>query len=51
MGKQNLLILGGYGTTGRMITELLLKESNASMVVAGRNLAKAEITAKELNDR
>jgi saccharopine dehydrogenase (NAD+, L-lysine-forming) len=51
MGKQNLLILGGYGTTGRMIAELLLQESDANLVVAGRNLAKAESTAKELNER
>ncbi|RRJ63680.1 KR domain-containing protein [Paenibacillus oralis] len=45
----NILILGGYGTTGRMIAGLLLQETDVTVVLAGRNLQKAQETAAEFN--
>lgn len=47
----NILILGGYGNTGRPIAELLLQETNCRVVLAGRNRKKAEAAVSELNDR
>jgi saccharopine dehydrogenase (NAD+, L-lysine-forming) len=49
MDITNFLILGGYGSTGRLIARLLLDETEAQLVLAGRNLARAEATAAELN--
>jgi short subunit dehydrogenase-like uncharacterized protein len=46
---QTILILGGYGNTGKPLARLLLQESNASLVLAGRNLDKARGQAEELN--
>jgi hypothetical protein len=43
-----VLVLGGYGTTGRILSELLLEWSDADVVVAGRDLGKAERAAGEL---
>jgi len=45
----NILILGGYGNTGRLIAEYLLPECDANLVIAGRDAAKAEALALELN--
>ena len=50
MNDKRLLILGGYGNTGRLIAGLLLQESNVRLVVAGRNRARAERLAHELNE-
>ena len=44
-----ILILGGYGSTGRVLAHYLLSESDAGVVVAGRNLAKAQALAAQLN--
>ncbi|MEW6717345.1 MAG: saccharopine dehydrogenase NADP-binding domain-containing protein [Chloroflexota bacterium] len=44
-----ILILGGYGYTGRLIARHLLKESNAKIVLAGRNPDKAQALADQLN--
>ena len=49
MDNANFLILGGYGSTGRLIARLLLQETVTQLVLAGRNLARAEATAAELN--
>ena len=49
MEKPRILVLGGYGHTGRLIAELLLAETGASLVLAGRNIEKAEATSAELN--
>ena len=38
----NILILGGYGNTGLRIAKLLLKHSDHHLVVAGRNINKAD---------
>lgn len=46
---QTLLILGGYGNTGRLLVELLLHETQAHLVIAGRNAEKAQTLAAELN--
>jgi saccharopine dehydrogenase (NAD+, L-lysine-forming) len=43
-----VLVLGGYGTTGRMLSELLLEWSDAEVVLAGRDLGKAELAAGQL---
>ena len=36
-----ILVLGGYGTTGRTLCELLLEHGDGDVVVAGRSLEKA----------
>ena len=43
-----ILILGGYGNTGRALVPLLLKHTIASIVISGRNREKAIAFAKEL---
>jgi hypothetical protein len=49
MNTDRLLILGGYGTTGRLIARLLLEQTDCRLVLAGRNLARAETAAQALN--
>jgi len=49
METKVILILGGYGNTGRPLARLLLQESDAQLILAGRNQAKAESFAAELN--
>jgi saccharopine dehydrogenase-like NADP-dependent oxidoreductase len=49
VNKKPLLILGGYGTTGSLLAGLLLKETDLRLVLAGRNIQKAEVAAVELN--
>jgi hypothetical protein len=44
-----ILVLGGYGTTGRVLAELLLARSRADVVLAGRRLGEAERAAAELS--
>ena len=51
MGNGKILILGGYGNTGRPLAELLLAETNVNLVLAGRNKSKADVLATELNDQ
>ena len=34
---KTLLILGGYGNTGRPLVDLLLRETDARMIIAGRS--------------
>jgi hypothetical protein len=46
---KTILILGGYGNTGRPLARLLLQESDAQLVLAGRSLEKAQVLANELN--
>jgi saccharopine dehydrogenase (NAD+, L-lysine-forming) len=47
--QKTILILGGYGNTGRPLARLLLMESDAKLVIAGRNLEKAKSFSDELN--
>ena len=49
MENKTILILGGYGNTGKPLARLLLQESDAQLVLAGRNLEKAQGFANELN--
>ena len=49
MKPKTILILGGYGNTGTPLTRLLLQESDTQIVLAGRNLEKAEALAIEFN--
>lgn len=37
-----ILILGGYGATGRLLTKHLLAQTDHNIVIAGRNLEKAQ---------
>jgi saccharopine dehydrogenase (NAD+, L-lysine-forming) len=46
-----ILVLGGYGTTGKTLSELLLEYGDGDVVVAGRSLEKAEQAARELGLR
>ncbi len=45
----NILILGGYGNAGILVTELILRHTQENIILAGRNLLKAEDTAHKLN--
>lgn len=47
--QPKILILGGYGNTGFLIVRLLLQESDALLVIAGRNLSRAQQAATALN--
>ena len=49
MKNNTILILGGYGEAGRLIARYLLKESDVRLILAGRNLAKAQAAASDLN--
>ncbi|HEY44655.1 MAG TPA: NAD(P)H-binding protein [Anaerolineae bacterium] len=51
MDNKKLLILGGYGNTGQLIARLLLQETNAELILAGRSIKKADNLATLLNDR
>lgn len=37
-----ILILGGYGYTGRLLARHLLEQSKAQIILAGRSLEKAQ---------
>src|SRR5436305_6860084 len=45
---QRVLILGGYGTFGRRLAQLLPDDSRLTLVIAGRSLAKAQRLCAEL---
>jgi len=45
-----ILILGGYGYTGKFISRYLLRESKANIILAGRNLDRGKEFAKELDE-
>ncbi|MDM8560443.1 saccharopine dehydrogenase NADP-binding domain-containing protein [Candidatus Parabeggiatoa sp. HSG14] len=47
--KKTFFILGGYGNTGRLIAELLLVETKVQLVLAGRNLKKAQAQTQLFN--
>ena len=44
-----IVVLGGYGNTGRACAQLLLEHTLARVVIAGRDLGRAEGFARELN--
>ena len=49
MKVKHILILGGYGSTGYPIAQLLLSNTDVSITLAGRNLEKANRAAEKLN--
>jgi len=49
MNNKTFLILGGYGNTGRLLAQLLLKETDVRLLLAGRNIKKAERAADQFN--
>lgn len=49
MKTKTILVLGGYGSAGLPIAELLLRETHVRLILAGRSAAKAEQTANQLN--
>lgn len=51
MKEKTFLILGGYGNTGRLISRLLLQETSARLVLAGRTIEDADVAAAQLNSR
>ncbi|MBP9042830.1 MAG: saccharopine dehydrogenase NADP-binding domain-containing protein [Spirochaetes bacterium] len=50
MDIKTFLILGGYGNVGRVLTRLLLQETNVRLVLAGRNFEKAKAAADQFNN-
>jgi saccharopine dehydrogenase (NAD+, L-lysine-forming) len=45
-----ILILGGYGYTGKLLAKHLLAQTNVNIIISGRSLEKATSFADELND-
>ena len=48
MGKKTILILGGYGGTGKVLCLWLLRGTDAAIIIAGRNIKEAEKLRSEL---
>jgi saccharopine dehydrogenase (NAD+, L-lysine-forming) len=46
---KKILILGGYGSTGKPLARHLLEQTKVSLVLAGRHLDKAQALTDELN--
>jgi len=46
-----ILILGGYGATGRLLTKHLLAQTDHELIVAGRNPEKAQAFVDSLRDQ
>lgn len=51
MNSKVIMVLGGYGLAGRHIARLMLKETDAQLVIAGRDLDRARYVADLLNAR
>ncbi len=51
MDKHTILILGGYGATGKVISRLLIEHTGSNLIIAGRNPDKAEEQAGLLNSQ
>jgi len=49
IGAPTILVLGGYGETGRRVSRLLLAHTNAHVVIAGRRMSRASAACDELN--
>lgn len=48
MKNNTILVLGGYGGTGHVVSRLLLQETNCSIIIAGRHIEKAEALSQKL---
>jgi hypothetical protein len=46
--KYSVLVLGGYGTFGRRICECLAKEDGIELIIAGRDISKAQQLRRQL---
>ncbi len=51
MKNKTMLILGGYGNAGKAIARLILQETAANVVIAGRGSEPAQKLCAELNQR
>ena len=49
--KKPILILGGYGSMGKSLSYLLLRETTVDIIIAGRQKEKAEEFAVSLNEK
>lgn len=50
MEDKAILILGGYGGVGRSLSRLILRETDAAVIIAGRRKEKAEEFAQALTE-
>lgn len=48
---KRVLVIGGYGNFGSFISQTLAKETNIQVIIAGRNLEKAETLANEIESK
>jgi len=46
---KTILVLGGYGATGKVLCKRLLEETDVSLIVAGRRADKVKLLAEALN--
>ena len=51
MMKKQIHILGGYGNTGKLVAELLLRQTDVIITLSGRNEQKARNYAEQLNEK
>jgi len=49
MDRKRVLVVGGYGTVGRVVSEILANDERILVVIAGRNEIKARALATALN--
>lgn len=47
---KTILIIGGYGYTGKLLTKHLLAQTDFNVIIAGRNLEKAQAFATQRNE-
>ena len=46
---KRILVIGGYGSAGSIVSDLLMKHTDYIILIGGRNLEKASIYSNELN--
>lgn len=51
MKTKRIIVLGGYGGTGRVLCRKLLEETEVEIVVAGRDMAEAEKLSGQLKEQ
>ncbi|WP_404389790.1 hypothetical protein [Pseudoalteromonas phenolica] len=49
--RTKILIVGGYGNVGHFIVADLAKDYSGDLIIAGRDLLKAQVTAKKFGDK
>ena len=47
---KKILILGGYGYTGKLLAKHLLAQTDFEIIISGRNLDKAQAFTAKMND-